>query len=135
MRGKAGYTSVSAGSRLICRWVIWKGWMVILIQRWVLIHWPHPFSLLRPKEAISSSQNSSINSLAGVTGNGTIFKAKSTIVSLIKNQLKQDLENYFNTFISKYLTFARANLKSPLGTYEMRTCFICNNNLIIMAAN
>ena len=52
-------------------------------------------------------------------GKWSSFKAKSRIGSFIKNQLKQDLENYLNKFVNNDLIVACANLKTPLWTYQM----------------
>ena len=46
-------------------------------------------------------------------GKWSSLKAKFKIGSLIQNQLKQDLENYLNTFVNNDFTFAYANLKIP----------------------
>lgn len=52
-------------------------------------------------------------------GKWSSFKAKSRVGSFIKNQWKQDLENYLNKFVNNDLIFACANLKTPLWTYQM----------------
>ena len=67
--------------------------------------------------------------LSSGQGKWNYFEAKSRIGSLTENQLKQDLENYLNTFVNNYLTFAYANLRTPLWTYQMwKLLFVCKND-------